>query len=275
MDAAIRVTWRGWSWFDSTAVGQRSRSRTRPRAPRSPTGSRRRLHGDSSRAQSKTRWRSVGEAGGRLHRAVEQLADGHPAGRLVEDRPEPADERREVRLVTVVQVDLPVPRDRARPGRVRRSSGSLRKVLKTSRRNPSTPRSSQPRTISNWAASHAGCPPVRAPAARPGTCGSRTARASAPSAQPGPPKNETQLFGGSGVAVGVAARTGRATGTSRRTDPCDRRRDATNHGCASLVWFITRSRTTRIPRRWPPRPAGRNPPRVPNSGSTSSWSLTS
>ena len=97
------------------------------------------------------------EAGGGLDRAVEQLADGHPAGRLVEDRPEAADELREVGLVAVVEVDLPVP-GRVAPARVGLdgSSGCLRKVLNTSSRNPSTPRSSQPRTIANWAASTPG-----------------------------------------------------------------------------------------------------------------------
>ena len=65
------------------------------------------------------------EAGGGLDRAVEQLADGHPAGRLVEDRPEAADELREVGLVPVVQVDLAVPGRPPRPGRVGSQPGVL------------------------------------------------------------------------------------------------------------------------------------------------------
>jgi hypothetical protein len=51
---------------------------------------------------------------------VEQLADGHPAGLLVEDRAESPDQRREVGLVAIVQVDLAIPRRPAGPGRVGR-----------------------------------------------------------------------------------------------------------------------------------------------------------
>src|SRR4051794_9887126 len=41
---------------------------------------------------------------------IEELADGHPPGLPVDDRPEPGDEVREVRLVTVVPMHLPAPR---------------------------------------------------------------------------------------------------------------------------------------------------------------------
>ena len=121
-------------------------------------------HGARTSSQSKTRWFSVGQAGRGLRPAVEQLADRHPPGHLVDDRAEPGDQLREVRLVAVVLVLLPVPGAGALRHVVSSGldgmSGSLRKMLKTSSRKPSTPRSSQPRTISSCACLDGRVPPV-------------------------------------------------------------------------------------------------------------------
>ena len=59
-----------------------------------------------------------GQAGRRLDRPVEQLADRHPAGLLVDDRPERPMQLQEVGLVAIVDVDLAVPGRRPRLGRV-------------------------------------------------------------------------------------------------------------------------------------------------------------
>ena len=101
-----------------------------------------------------------GEAGGGLHGAVEQLAHGHPAGRLVEDRPEAADERREVRLVTVVQVDLPVPRGPARPGRVGSQLGILEEGVEDVQPEPVDAAGQPAADHLELGRLHAGCPPV-------------------------------------------------------------------------------------------------------------------
>ena len=52
--AASRDAWRGWSWLDSTAVGQRSAPNARSRL-RSAAANARADHGRVSSSQSKTR----------------------------------------------------------------------------------------------------------------------------------------------------------------------------------------------------------------------------
>src|SRR4051794_22068096 len=59
------------------------------------------------------------EARSGLDGPVEQLADRHPAGLSVDDRPESCDELREIGLVSVVSMDLPAPCGGSLAGRVR------------------------------------------------------------------------------------------------------------------------------------------------------------
>ena len=186
----------------------------------------------------------------------------------VDDGPEPADEGRAG------------PAGRCRrggPGGSRPSSragvgldgspGCLRKTLNVSSRNPSTPRSSQPRTMSNCAASTRGYAPVelgllgqervvdrtgRAPARR-SRPARRTTRPSRSAAAARPRRVDPGRVAPQ-VPVGAWARSGR--GGTRRTTGARR-------SCGS-----SRGRgSTRIPRRWASPTSRSKSPSVPNLGS--------
>ena len=68
--------------------------------------------------------------------------------------------------------------------------------------------------------------------------------------------------------VGVLRRRCRTTRRSRRTGPRGRTGDAWNHGCWSLVWFMTRSMMIRMPRACACVTSSVKSGSVPNSGST-------
>ena len=99
---------RGWSWFDSTMVGQRSSpnifSRSQIASPYASAD-----HGAVEQLPVEHEVAVGREDDGALGFAGEQLADRHPARLLIDDGPEPADQVREVGLVAVVQVLLACP----------------------------------------------------------------------------------------------------------------------------------------------------------------------
>ena len=106
-DPDSRLAWRDWSWFDRTFASHRAAPEHRlPEPMASPYASA--DHGACSSAQSNTMWRSAVSATA-VRLAREQLADRHPARLLVDDRAEPRDQVREIRLIAVVDVLLALP----------------------------------------------------------------------------------------------------------------------------------------------------------------------
>ena len=213
----------------------------------------------------------VGELGRPLRSAIEQLADREPAGIRVDERPEPPEQFGELGLVAVELVDLAgrTPSGRHATGFDGRS-GSLRNTLKTSRRKPSTPRSSQSRTIASWPPRPPGCA-SSGRAARAGTCAGRTGRGADPTSRP-TRRRTTPSCSAAAASRRPRRRPGRATGTSRR------------RGCRAT----TGSPRTRRADRWCGSGRGRGSPAaraggasatrrsksasVPNTGSTPPWS---
>ena len=127
-------------------------------------------------------------------------------------------------------------------GGLSRSSASLMMRLHTSMRKPATPRSNQNRRMSVELVAHVVVPPVEVGLRRQvvehvvlaGRVVERPRRA-AEAAHPVVRRR----------AVGLADRP---TRTSRGARPSATNATSTNHGCWSLVWFGTKSSSTRMPR---------------------------
>ena len=179
-------------------------------------------------------------------------------GARIDHRPELGQELDQVGLVLVVDVVLAVPAAKpgepvgaGRRGGFEASSACLKKALKTSSRKPSTPRSSQPRIIASWAARTAGSRQLRSGCSAQERVQVELPAAAVPASQAEPPKNDTQLFGGTGRPrrrpAGSRQRYQSACSLSRLE------RESTNHGWRWLVWLRTRSRTTASPRSWAAR----------------------
>ena len=154
-----------------------------------------------------------------------------------------ADQCRQVRLVLVVEVDLsgPAPTCPAAAGWTA-ASGCLRNTLKTSSRKPSTPRSSQPRTIVELRGLDRRIAPVEV-----GLLGQERVLVELAAARlPGPGRAAEErdpVVGRPRPTLGVRGRPGRATGTSPRHRAVARGRECLEPAdAASLEWFMTRSR---------------------------------
>ena len=247
-DAARRVAWRDWSWFESTTVGQRSspkiasRRSSRSRYSCADQGAR-----DQLPVEDEVAVRCDRLADG-LRPAVEQLADRHPARDLVDDRPEPGDQLREVGLVAVVQVLLAVPG--ARAGRSQLGVGRQVRVLEEDVEDV------EPEAVDaaiEPAADHVELRRLdrRVAPVQLGLLDEERVHVELLArglVLPGRAPEERQpVVGRQRVAVGVV--TGRvAPQVAVGVRPLARRATAWNHACWSLVWFITRSRITRMPR---------------------------
>ena len=128
----------------------RRRSRSAPRASGSRRRTPRRPSGCRISSKSKTRWRRRAQLAARAPGRPRTAR--RPSSARDTNRPAPGtrlEEAGQLRPVLVVQVDLAVVRAPAAAAGAgwSSSSASLKNALKTSSRNPSTPRSSQPRTI--------------------------------------------------------------------------------------------------------------------------------
>ena len=123
-ESARRLAWRDWSWFEQDV---REPSMVAEHRLPEPDGVAVRIRRPRCGQEGPVEHHVPvgGQGDGAFRLAREQLTDGHPSGPFVEDRPEAADEVREVGLVAVVQVLLARPQGRALDLRVGEQLGML------------------------------------------------------------------------------------------------------------------------------------------------------
>ena len=263
------VAWRGWSWFESD-VG-RPAIRPEDRVARARSRRRNAPRSTAARSAPSRRRGGVGAVSSAavVDRAVEQLADRHPARPLVDDRPELGESVRELGLVAVVDVALPAyhaaPPDRAR---VRAKVGVLEEHVEHVQPEAVDAAVEPARTTSSTA-------PPRPPGSRQFRSGcsgrnvcSRTARGRRPRSRPSRRRTNASCSAAAACrrSHGPASR---ARGTSRRTARSAAR--ARGHEPRMLVAGVVQDEVEDDPDaalRGPPRRAASKSASVPNSGST-------
>ena len=223
---------RGSTAQPSASDPARTRRRVDPIAALIASG----RQGAPRRSQSKTRWRSVVRLAAvstvPSNSSPTDIRPG-PSSTIARNRAMRAGKSGWSRSYTM---DLPVPGRGALAGRVRQQVGLLQERVEDVQ-------SEAVDTARKPAADHRRVAPLRppdranrAPAAGPGTCGSRTARGAVPTPSPGPPKNDSQLFGGSGEPSAVeAGRIAPQIPVGERPGPRRARRDEPGMLVAGVV----------------------------------------